>query len=1036
MQINPDGFLWPEEEKLGHHIIKTQEDAFAWSESKKGQFNTDYFPPIHIPTVPHEPWIHKNIPIPPGILSEVIGIIKEKISAGTYEPSNSSYRSRWFCVLKKDGKSLRIVHDLQPLNAVTIRDPALPPLTEHLAEAFGGHSCYASFDLFVSFDQRLVHPSSRDYMTFQSPLGTLRLTRIAMGYTNSPQILHGDSTYILRDEIPHLAMPYIDDIPVKGPPTRYELPDGSYETIPENSGIRRFVWEHYHGISRVMQRFRYVGGTFNGKKLELCRPTVIVVGHKCTYEGRVPDESKVQKVRDWPMPKNLTEVRAFLGICGVLRIFIKDYSRHSRPLVRLTRKAIPFEFGDEEAAAVDYLKNAVITSSALRAIDYTREWEVILAVDSSVLGVGFVLMQIRDDGKRYPSRFGSISWNERESRYSQSKLELYGLFRALRAYRIFIIGVRNLTVEVDAKYIKGMLNNPDIQPNATINRWIAGVLLFDFRLVHVPATAHGAADGLSRRPPAPEDPQEPDDSDDWIDDSYGFFMELVNYRPVPTSPMPTAACYSCRSAGMRLQEIPSALVYTNLEDVSDIPRSDKAKAADARLTVVDQYLRNFIRPPNMTDEEFRQFLRYTFEFFVIDNKLWRKDRHGKHKLVIPPDRRLQLIKDAHDSLGHKGMFSVRSRLLDRFWWPHLEHDVKWYIQSCHQCQVRQMRYHHIPPTVATPASLFRKAYIDTMFMPRSGGFRYIVQARCSLSSYPEFRMLRRETGSTIGSFIFEEILCRWGALEEIVTDNGKPFVEALEYLATRYGIRHIRISAYNSQANGPIERRHLDVREAIMKSCDGDENKWHTVTHSIFWAERVTTHKNLGYSSYYIVHGVEPLFPFDLAEATYMVPTQDAMTTTDLIVLRARQLRRREADLDTVKERLTKSRFASARQFEQKYANTIKVFDFEPGNLVLVRNSRIEMSLDRKAKPRYFGPMVVVRKTKGGSYILAELDGAVSKTRYAAFRVIPYHARSNVSIPLDDFLQYPDTDESDTDESESDTDKLDPPPADTVADDN
>jgi hypothetical protein len=86
---------------------------------------------------------------------------------------------------------------------------------------------------------------------------------------------------------------------------------------------------------------------------------------------------------------------------------------------------------------------------------------------------------------------------EQESRYSQAKLELYGLFLALRAYQIYIIGVKNLIIEVDTKYLKGMLNNPDIQPNTTINRWIAGILLFDFKLVHVPAIHHTAADGLS-----------------------------------------------------------------------------------------------------------------------------------------------------------------------------------------------------------------------------------------------------------------------------------------------------------------------------------------------------------------------------------------------------------------------------------------------------------------------------------------------------------------------------------------------------------
>jgi hypothetical protein len=57
--------------------------------------------------------------------------------------------------------------------------------------------------------------------------------------------------------------------------------------------------------------------------------------------------------------------------------------------------------------------------------------------------------------------------------------------------------VKNRVVEVDAKYLKGMLNNPDIQPNATINRWIAGILLFNFKLIHIPAIHHTAADRLS-----------------------------------------------------------------------------------------------------------------------------------------------------------------------------------------------------------------------------------------------------------------------------------------------------------------------------------------------------------------------------------------------------------------------------------------------------------------------------------------------------------------------------------------------------------
>src|SRR5712664_3587685 len=188
MPVNLNKFLWPEEEKLVHYLMKIHELVFAWTEEEKGTFSEDYFDPVVFPTIEHVPWVLKNIPIPPGIYDQVIGVIKDKIRAGVSEPSNSSYRSRWFCVLKKDKKSLRVVHDLQPLNAVAIRDPAVPPTVEPYAESFGGRACYGMFDLFVGFDQRPLAPQSRDMTTFQTPLGTFRLTRIPMGYTNSMQI--------------------------------------------------------------------------------------------------------------------------------------------------------------------------------------------------------------------------------------------------------------------------------------------------------------------------------------------------------------------------------------------------------------------------------------------------------------------------------------------------------------------------------------------------------------------------------------------------------------------------------------------------------------------------------------------------------------------------------------------------------------------------------------------------------------------------------------------------------------------------------
>lgn len=979
MDIDPDHFLTPTELKLAITMISQQIEAVGWGEMEKGVLKEEFFDPVLIPTIEHVPWVLRNIPIPPGCFDDVVAIVKDKIASGTYERSNSSYRSRWFCVVKKDGKSLRIVHDLQQLNQNTIRDAAVPPNVDILSEMFGGRACITVLDLLVAFDQRKLNPVSRDLTTFSTPLGTFRLTSLPMGYTNSFQVMHNDITFVLQDEIPHVTYPYSDDVAIKGPATRYELPDGGYETIPQNPNIRRFVWEHLNDVNRILQRVKVVGGRFSGKKMTLCQPQGVVVGFKCTYDGRIPEDSKVQKIRDWPSCETVSDVRGFLGTCGVLRIFIKDFAKIARPLVELTRKETAFHWDHEEQQAMDILKNAVITSPALRAIDYKSSRPVIFAVDSSIIGVGFVLLQVGDDKRRYPNRFGSINWNERESRYSQPKLELYGLFRALRAMRIFIIGVKNLIVEVDAKYIKGMINNPDLQPNATINRWIAGILLFTFELVHVPGVHHAGADGLSRRRPSPEDEEEEDDFEEWIDDAYSLM--LASTADDVATPVPV------------------------------IPRSDRAVTRDARIGTVQRFLTNPSRPDGLSDTEFKAFIKYALEFFVRGETLWRKAKNGKHKVVVPEDRRFALIKAAHDELGHKGVFSVRMRLLDRFWWPMLDADVKWYVRTCHECQIRQMRQIHIPPTVATPAPLFRKAYIDTMLMPKSEGHRYLVQARCSLTSYPEFRALKAENARTISRFIYEDILCRWGALEEIVTDNGPAFVAAAKYLVDRYHIHHIRISPYNSQANGPVERRHLDVREALMKTVEGDESKWFSALPSVFWAERITTQRGTGFSPYYMAHGVEPLLPFDISEATYLLPPQDApMSTSDLLATRGRALRKRPEDLELIHERVLKSRYLSIKHFEEKFKETIRDFNFAPGSLVLVQNSRIHSELNRKTKPRYLGPMVVVRRTTGGSYILSELNGALSRSRYSASRVVPYHPRSVEGIPVTSQIDLADLD--------------------------
>ncbi len=795
------------------------------------------------------------------------------------------------------------------------------------------------------------------------------------------------------------TIPFLDDVAVKGPPTTYPLPDGTPETIPENPGIRRFIWEHFGNINRVVTRIKYSGGTFSALKSTLCAEEITVVGHRCTPRGRLPDESRVSALQKWGPCKNLSEVRAFLGTVGVCRIFIRNFARRAAPLISLTRKDVPFTFGPDQIESQEDLKQALLSSPALRAINYDSSSPVILAVDTSWIAIGFHLCQCDENNPRirYYNRFGSITLNDREQRFSQAKLEIYGLFRSLQALRLYLIGVRTLVVEVDARYIKGMLNNPDLAPNAAINRWIMAILTFHFKLVHVPGSMHGP-DGLSRRPPQPNDtPQPDDDFDDWIDRLHGF-VHIVNPalpKPLPRE-NPLISTFLTASIQSQEESPPPPDSY----DL--IPCNDSAIKDDLRILSVEKFLQDLDRPPNLSNDDYETFIKYATGFFLSDNRLWKRNTHGAHKLVVPPHDRWSILRSGHDSAGHRGIWATRQLISERFWWPSMNSDVAWFVKTCHPCQQRQHAQVLIPPVVAPPAPLFAKAYIDTMHMPASNGFHYIVQARCSLTHYPEFRMLRKENAKSIGDWIYEDILCRWGGLSEIVTDNGAPFLKALDYLSKRYHINHIRISGYNSRANGLVERPHFDVRQAISKATDTSENKWSQATYSVFWSEHITIRRRMGCSPYFAVTGTHPLLPFDVSEATYLQPPPEStLTTTDLIARRAIALQKRQEDLEKLTSDVYAARVKAAIKFEQDHAASIKDFDFKKGDLVLIRNTQIEKSLNRKMRPRYLGPLIVMSRNRGGAYIVCELDGTVLDRPIAAFRVIPYFARRSIQAPND-----------------------------------
>ncbi|MBW0582439.1 hypothetical protein O181_122154 [Austropuccinia psidii MF-1] len=153
INFGPTGWLSEAERSLLMSFIVLREKANSFSAEERGLLKHSYAKPYKIPVIQHTTWKKKPIPIPKPTIPQFIELVRERIRTGLYEQSTSSYTSPVFCVSKSNGK-LRIVHDLQDLNKVTIKDAGLPPHIEEFVDAFSGRACYGLGEIMGWYDER------------------------------------------------------------------------------------------------------------------------------------------------------------------------------------------------------------------------------------------------------------------------------------------------------------------------------------------------------------------------------------------------------------------------------------------------------------------------------------------------------------------------------------------------------------------------------------------------------------------------------------------------------------------------------------------------------------------------------------------------------------------------------------------------------------------------------------------------------------------------------------------------------------------
>ncbi|KIJ23486.1 hypothetical protein M422DRAFT_110166, partial [Sphaerobolus stellatus SS14] len=353
---------------------------------------------------------------------------------------------------------------------------------------------------------------------------------------------------------------------------------------------------------------------------------------------------QVSKIINWLPCQTVSDVHSFLGSCGAVRIFIEKFTEVACPLVSLTHKNASFMWKEVQQSAMGTLKSKVMTAPALVPLDYPCGRLIVVTVDSSNITVGWIVYQLDTTRRRRPSRYGSIAWDE-----------------------------------FDAKYICGMLNNPDIQPNNAMNCWITAILLFSFELVHVPGKDHAEPDGLSRRRSAEGDLEEKDD--EWIDEDLGLGVWVNKWMGLGGEECQRRLISNMKSLLTTTSTFSLTFLNFSLTSFNQDINMDK------NLPLYFDFLSTTKMLTGLEEKELKTFIKQAMCFFVKDGKLWRRNDSGIHQLVILDlKKHLSLISQAHHQVGHKQAFSTHKHLMDCFLWPGLDCNIAWFVKTCHECQ--------------------------------------------------------------------------------------------------------------------------------------------------------------------------------------------------------------------------------------------------------------------------------------------------------------------------------------------------------------
>ena len=391
---------------------------------------------------------------------------------GFIHPSSSPYAAPVLFVKKKDG-GLRLCTDYRGLNKISLRNGYPLPRIDEMLDRLHGKQVFSKIDLQMGYNQIRVVDTDVHKTAFRTRYGLFEYLVMPFGLCNAPATFQRTMNDIFRQHLDDFVMVYLDDILV----------------------MSRTVEEHRQHLRTVLGILRHHRFYAKRSKCQFGYSSMTWLGHIIGVDGIRVDPAKQAAIRDWPLPRNPTDVRGFLGLTNYVRRHIQRYAHIAAPLTDLTQKDVPWQWGPEHQAAFEALKVACSNAPVVHPPDPNLPF--IVTTDASNFAAGAILEQ-EHAGKRRVIAFESHKFSEAQLHKTAYEKEMLAVLHALRVWRHHLLGPCRFKLRCDNSAVTFLQRQPQLSSQQA--RWQQFLSEYNYDMEHLAGSDNVAADALSRRP--------------------------------------------------------------------------------------------------------------------------------------------------------------------------------------------------------------------------------------------------------------------------------------------------------------------------------------------------------------------------------------------------------------------------------------------------------------------------------------------------------------------------------------------------------